>query len=154
MTAVAVSEKIQTLAPDLTRTYPRSPRETLGGYIIAARALDKCRAYLNGTLGEYNFDCFLDNLFFGFAEIKADDFKNFVATGASDEEVGQWIQANAMPRERIEIVKWNNRLRYATINDLPDEVQLFMEDYIPRVIPPGKIVHHTFDVFDIEEKRI
>ena len=37
------------LAKDLTRTFPRSPRETLGGYVIAGRALDKCRAVLAET---------------------------------------------------------------------------------------------------------
>ena len=29
------------LAKDLTKDYPRSPRETLCGYVIAARTLDK-----------------------------------------------------------------------------------------------------------------
>jgi hypothetical protein len=35
----------------------------LGGYVIAARTLDKCRASLNDTLGEYKFDCTLDRRF-------------------------------------------------------------------------------------------
>ena len=47
-------------------SYPRSPRETLGHYVIAARTLDKCRAALAGTLGDYKFDCPLDNFFFDF----------------------------------------------------------------------------------------
>ncbi len=45
-------------------TFPRSPREKLGGYVIAARTLDKCRAAIAGTLGDYKFDCPLDNFFF------------------------------------------------------------------------------------------
>lgn len=36
------SDKLRLLARDLTREFPRSPRETLGGYVIAARAVDKC----------------------------------------------------------------------------------------------------------------
>jgi hypothetical protein len=36
-------------AKDLTKEYPRSPRDTLAGYVIAARMLDKCRAVLAGT---------------------------------------------------------------------------------------------------------
>jgi len=43
-------------AKDLTKEYPRSPRETLAGYLIAARTLDKCRAVLAGTAGEYHFN--------------------------------------------------------------------------------------------------
>jgi hypothetical protein len=43
-------EKVRLLARDLRdgKQYPRSPRETLGGYVLAARAVDKCRAVLVG----------------------------------------------------------------------------------------------------------
>jgi hypothetical protein len=37
----------------MAKEYPRSPRETLGGYVLAARAVDKCRAVLAGRQGEY-----------------------------------------------------------------------------------------------------
>ena len=79
---------INTLAPDLANgEFPRSPRESLAGYVVAARTLDKCRAVIAGKNGEYHFDCPLDNLFLSFAGITADDFKAFVATGADDEAV-------------------------------------------------------------------
>src|SRR6187402_3018309 len=48
-------ERLQSLARDLRKTPPRSPRETLGGFVIAARMLDKARADLLGIHGEYNF---------------------------------------------------------------------------------------------------
>ena len=48
-------EKLQSLARDLRKTPPRSPREPLGGFVIAARMLDKARADLLGINGEYNF---------------------------------------------------------------------------------------------------
>jgi len=31
------NEKLKLIAKDLTKDYPRSPRETLAGYVIAAR---------------------------------------------------------------------------------------------------------------------
>jgi hypothetical protein len=147
---------VRDLAKNLAKDYPRSPRETLGGYVIAARTLDKCRATLAGTPGEYHFDCPLDNFFFAFAEISANDFKNFVATGASDEEVGQWIEQKAKQRPRIELVRWNNEWRYKRLLEMPDAVQEFMEDYIPLFVPAG-IRHHVdyfFDIYDAEERRI
>ncbi len=49
------NEKLKLIAKDLTKDYPRSPRETLAGYVIAARMLDKCRAVIAGTAGEYRF---------------------------------------------------------------------------------------------------
>jgi hypothetical protein len=142
-------------APDLTMSFPRSPHAMLGGYVLAGRALDKCRAELNKTVGEYHFDCPLDNIFFGFAELKGSDFREFVATGADDVAVGKWIEEYAKKRPRIEIIKWNNDLRYKRISELPDGMQEFMEDYIPKNVP-GAVIHHIryfFDIFDAEEKR-
>jgi hypothetical protein len=42
-------------APNLTQRPPRSPRVRLGGYVLLARLLDKGRAELAGTAGEYKF---------------------------------------------------------------------------------------------------
>jgi hypothetical protein len=36
-------DKVSQLARDLRKTPARSPRETLGGFVIAARMLDKAR---------------------------------------------------------------------------------------------------------------
>lgn len=154
MTTATVSEKLKTLAKDLTREFPRSPRETLGGYVLAARMLDKCRAVINGTNGEYHFNCPLDKRILDFTGINAEEFKAFVATGASDEEVGEWIKSHAKQKERTDIVLWNNQLRDVRLSDLPPEVQIFMEDYIAQYVPKGKIVYHWFDVYDYEEKRL
>src|SRR5207245_6686920 len=67
------SAKTETLkAKDLTHEFPRSPRETLAGYVLAARMLDKCRAAIAGTMGEYHFDCPLGRFFFEFAGIIAE----------------------------------------------------------------------------------
>lgn len=146
---------LKSLAPDLANgAFPRSPRVSLGGYVVAARTLDKCRAVLAGTSGEYHFDCPLDNFFLNFAGITAEDFKAFVATGADDEAVGAWIEKNAKPRERREIIQWNNDMRGKRIGEMPIELQEFLEGYIPEFIPSNKIVYCWFDVYDIEEGRI
>jgi len=136
--------------------FPRSPRETLAGYVIAARTLDKCRAALAGTPGEYHFDCPLDNFFFSFTEISGDEFKNCVASGASDEEVAKWIEHKVKQRPRVQIIKWNNDWRYKRLSEMPDPIQEFMEEYVPQFVPP-ELRHHIdyfFDIYDAEEKRI
>lgn len=139
---------------DLNKQFPRSPRETLAGYVIAGRTLDKCRAAIAGSLGDYHFDCPLDNIFFDFTGITANDFRAKVATGSSDDEIAIWIQENSTITNRREVIQWNNDLRYKRINEMPIELQEFLEGYIPEFIPAGKIVHYWFDVYDIEEHRI
>ena len=147
-------EKLALLARDLTREFPRSPRETLAGYVILARMLDKCRAVLAGKNGDYHFDCPLDNRFLDFAEIKADDFKAFVATGADDGAVGAWIEERAKERPRIEVIKWNNQMCELKISDLPEAAQEFLEGYVPQFVPRNRPVYCWFDVYDLEEQRI
>lgn len=139
---------------DLNKEFPRSPRATLGGYVIAGRTLDKCRAVIAGTAGEYHFDCPLDQLFLTFAGITAEDFKAFVATGADDAAVAEWIQTNATAHTQEELVQWNNDLRYKRISEMPIELQVFLEGYTAEFIPADKIIHYWFDVYDIEEQRI
>ena len=143
-----------TNAPDLSKQFPRSPRVVLGGHIIAARTLDKCRAVIAGSNGEYHYDCPLDNFFFDFTGISGDDFKAFVETGADDDAVGKWIEENSKDNSKEEVILWNNSLRYKRISEMPEELQVFIEGYIAEFIPEDKIVYHWFDIYDIEEGRI
>ncbi len=149
-----MSDKLKLLAKDLTREFPRSPREMLAGYVLAARALDKCRSVIAGIGGEYHSDCPVDQIFLKFAEIEYSRFREFIATGATDAEVADWIAQNAKQRPRIEIIRWNNDLRSKRIADLPDELQEYMEDYIPKFVPKNRPVYVFFDVYDLEEQRI
>ncbi len=145
---------LEELALDLSENFPRSPRAVLGGYVVAGRTLDKCRAALAGTNGEYHFDCPLDNFFFDFAGITAEAFKTFVASGADDEAVAAWIQKQAKQGDEKEVIQWNNDMRGKRLCEMPIELQQFLEGYIPKYIPEGKIVYVWFDVYDIEEGRI
>ena len=147
-------EKLSPLARDLNIEFPRSPREKIADYVFAARALDKCRAYLAGTLGDYEFNCKLDRRFFDFTTLNAIEFMEFVATGADDEEVARWVTEHALSRDRSEIVQWNNQMRELRISELPVESQIYLEDYIPEYIPSNKSVVTLFDLFDVEEGRI
>ena len=88
-------EKVKTLARDLRSEKPRPARQELGGFPLAARCLDKCRASLLGWEGDYTFGCPMDQEFLQEAEIDKNEFRDFVATGATDEEVAAWIEEHA-----------------------------------------------------------
>jgi hypothetical protein len=97
---------MNTKGKDLTKEPPRSPKVRVGGYAILGRTIDKCRALLWGNLGEYHFDCPLDNMLFGFKGIKGHDFKAFVETGASDDDIevdrSQWYFQKRRRKARLE----------------------------------------------------
>jgi hypothetical protein len=97
-----------TKAIDLTQRPPRSARVRLGGYVILPRLLDKCRAELAGTNGDYHYACPLDQRFFEFTGIDATALRAEVAKGAGDGAILQWIQTHARrPREEHEILQWS-----------------------------------------------
>jgi len=149
------NDKLQALAQDLRQSPPPSPHEKLGGYVIAARSLVKCRAFLLGINGEYNFHpCGLSAFLWKFTGITPDQFKEFVATGASDAEVAAWLQEHSQVKDAVAIRKWNWELKCKLIGDLPDSYREYYETYIPQFCPQPNQVRFFFDVYDAEEGRV
>ena len=94
--------------PDLTQRPPRSARVRLGGFVILARILDKCRATLAGKNGEYSYACPLDPRFFAFTGIDPEALKAEVAKDLGDGALLAWIQASApLQRADHEIESWS-----------------------------------------------
>ena len=91
-------DRVKSMAKDLRQEEPRSPAEQMAGFELAARALDKCRATLAGCQGDFQFGCPMDQMFFQEAGIRQKDFETFVATGASDQEVEDWIEEKTRRR--------------------------------------------------------
>lgn len=140
--------KIQ--APDLTQRPPRSPRVRLGGYAILPRMLDKCRASIAGTVGEFHFNCPLDQRFFSFAGIDAMKLKKEAAKGRSDSEMLEWIQAHAKPkRSPEEIAAWAAAQDQRTATDL--ESRKFFNEYHAKLAPKRTDVATWFDILDIDD---
>ena len=144
------------LALDLTQDYPRSPRALFAGYVIAGRILDKCHAMLNGTAGEYEYNYGMDRVFLEFVGIDAEAFKNFVATGATDEEVAEWIKSKAKAHSPGEIAAWNFTLKGRRISELPPDRQAWVQEYLLANVRPEvqERVIFNFDLLDAEEGRL
>src|SRR5687767_12011390 len=143
------AEKLKPLARDLRKTPPRSPRQTLGGFVIAARMLDKARADLLAINGEYNYyPCGLGAYFWKFTGLDAAKFKDFVATGATDEEVDRWLRDNATQKDPKAIIKWNNEMIGLRLCDLNQASQEYLETYIPQSCPPPRQVKFFLDGYD------
>lgn len=147
-------DKVRKLAMDLRSEYPRSPREKLGGYVIAARSVDKCRASLLGLAGEYSYwPCSLASQWFAFTGITPEQLRDVVATGASDEEIAAWIAGVSKVKSADDILTWNNRMRDTRLSEMSLQAQQYLEEYIPKFVPKHRPVYVWFDVYDLEEKR-
>lgn len=104
---------------DLTQEPPHSPRDRFGGFVILARTVDKCRASIAGKLGEYHYDCPLDNQLFGFKGINGDQFKECVGSAQSYEDVADWLQNAGTPKTAEEIKRWSDARETVKVKDLP-----------------------------------
>jgi hypothetical protein len=104
------AKDLSTQAKNLTREAPRSPKVILGGFVILARAIDKCRAVLAGTEGGYEFNCELDNFLFRFKGILGKDLKKYIAQGHTDDEIVTWVVSQGTKRSQTEIDAWSTMM--------------------------------------------
>ena len=136
---------------DLTKEAPRSPKTRLGDYVILARTLDKCRALLWGNIGEYHFDCPLDNMLFGPMNVKGDDFKAEVEKGASDEEMVQWMMANGSMKSPDEIRAWSDQMMTVNPYENPEKRDWFVEQVSVYKLDPKTTT--LFDWLDVDDRE-
>jgi hypothetical protein len=138
-------------APNLRTGFPRSPNTLVGDYVLLGRILDKCRAVLAGTNGEYKFNCPLDQRFFVFTGIDAQIFQAQVASGQTDAEMSAWVIANSQVTDRDTILAWNYTQRWAG-PDTPDRMAYF-ETLRQEVAPDKPYLQSWFQLLDAEEGR-
>jgi hypothetical protein len=139
-------------APDLRTGYPCSPNVSLGLFVILPRIIDKCRALVAGTVGEYNYNCPLDRRFFDFAEVDAEVFKEQVASGKNDEELLAWIKGNSKTWSDEQIRAWSYRMRW--MRPETDEMKAYFEGLRESIAPENYAVETWFQLLDVDEKRI
>jgi Domain of unknown function (DUF5069) len=135
---------------DLTKEAPRSPKTRLGAYVILGRTLDKCRALLWGDIGEYHFDCPLDNMLFGWKGIVGDDFKAEVEKGASDEEMIKWVDDHGDKKSPEEVKAWADEMMATNPYDNPEKREWFEEQVKPHNLDASKTT--LFDWLDVDDK--
>ena len=135
---------------DLTKEPPRSPRVRIGGYAILARTYDKCRALLGGNIGEYHFDCPLDNMLFGFKGVKGDDFKAEVEKGVSVEEMARWLDSHGEKKTPEEVKAWSDEIEKTNPYDNPEKRDWFVKQVSVHNLDPEKTT--LFDWLEVDDK--
>ena len=139
-------------AKDLAIQAPRSPYELIDGFAILARTIDKCRAYIAGTTGEYHFDCPLDKVLFGFKGINSEEFKAFIGTGASDEEISKWLSGHGISKTPEEVKSWSDLFRsdFSYSTD-PNKSEWFKGECEKLVLDYTKTT--LFDYLEVDDKQ-
>ena len=138
------------LNADLTQRPPRSPRVRLGGFAVLPRVLDKCRAVIAGKLGDYKFNCPLDQRFFEFAGLNAEAFKSQVAAGKSDGEMLDWVASTSSTKpQAAEIASWSANQEQRAPGDL--DSREYFNDVHKQVAPLRADIATWFDLLDVDD---
>jgi hypothetical protein len=136
---------------DLRKGFPRSMREKLAGYTHLARMIDKCRAVLSGTQGEYIYPCPMDERLMEFAGITSDQFTAAVKSNPTDREVVAWFKQVAKPHDAAELEDWNQKLLQRGPSS-PESAVRFKK-YLEAVDPARTDITAWSDLQDLEEGR-
>ena len=135
---------------DLTKQAPHSPRERLAGFAIASRTADKCRASVAGKLGEYHYDCPLDNMLFTFKGINGMQFKAAVQAAKTYDDVGVWLQANGTAKTPAEIKAWSDEMEAGSPMKNPERRANFIENCTKLGLKPETST--TFDWLEADDR--
>jgi hypothetical protein len=127
-----------TTAKDLSKEAPRSPRIRIGDYALMARMIDKGRATINGTVGEYHFACPLDQNLFEFKGVVADDVKGVLESGASDDEVLAWFNQHGATKSPVEVKAWSEGVESVRPYENPDKREWFTGECANLGLDPAK----------------
>ncbi len=135
---------------DLTKKAPHSPRERTAGFAIASRTVDKCRASLAGKLGEYHYDCPLDNMLFSFKGIDGGQFKIAVQAAKNYEDIGTWLLANGTKKTSAEIKTWSDEVEAGSPMKNPEKRAGFIKNCTQLGLNPEK--SSTFDWLEADDR--
>lgn len=132
---------------DLTNEFPRSPYDMLAGMVMLPRTLDKCKAFIADTLGEYHYGCPLDQGLFDFLGISKDDFAEKVKELETDEKIAEW--AESFNKSQEEKTEFNNKMRHSKPDD--EDGKKWIESEKEKL---GRDDYFSyFDNIDADEKR-
>ena len=137
-------------APDLSKHPPRSPRTRLGGFCHLPRMIDKARAVVAGTNGDYHYNCPFDQRFFAFTGLDHEKFLAEVKAGKTDSELLAYVVAQMNPvRQPSEIAAWS-----AWFEQLPPtktDSRAFFNDVHAKNAPQREDIASWFDWVELDD---
>ncbi len=136
--------------------YPRSPRETMCGWMHLPRFVDKIRLHLAGKLhADYqpNFCKGFDGLWLETAGVEAKQFIEVVRNSVTDGEVCDWVLKNVKKDDSVKAAHRARMLSYPKPGDAAMEARLKLRKEEAGLAHRDDI-RGFVDFIDADEKRI
>ncbi len=135
---------------DLTKTTPRSVRETMLGIVQLARATDKAKALAHGNIGEYKYDCPMDEGLFEYLGMDPKAFLEVVKNAKSDYEIEAYAKTFVAKKDPRNIEAFNKKWLSAVPTG--ESLKHFYE-LRTKIAPSRTDVVSWSDLLDLEEGR-
>jgi hypothetical protein len=138
---------------DLTKNFPRSVKDTsLEGIVMLARTTDKARAHAADTVGEYHFNCGMDQKVLAFVGIDHETFEKLAAAN-DDRKLAEVLRTKYLNKKSAqEIASFN--ADYLTLSPEPDsDSQKYFIDLRNKIAPDRNDVTTWPDLLDLDEHR-
>jgi len=136
--------------------YPRSPRETMAGWMHLPRYIDKIRLHVAGKLHpdyQPNFGKGFDGLWLELAGVNEKDFIEVVRNSVTDGQVCDWVLKNVKKPDSVKAQQRDRMLNY------PRKDEVAMQDRLKMRKEQSGLSHRDdlqcfVDYIDADEKRI
>jgi len=137
-------------APNLTLHPPRSPRTRLGGYVHLPRLIDKARAVVAGTNGDFHYNCPIDQRFLAYTGLNPDALFAEIKAGKSDSEILAYVTANSQPkRHAAEIAAWS--AWFEQLTPTPPDTRAFFNDVHRKNAAQREDIGTWFDWLELDD---
>jgi hypothetical protein len=136
--------------------YPRSPRETMCGWMHLPRLIDKIRLHLAGKLHpdyQANFKKGFDGLWLEMAGVDGEEFVELVRGSITDGEVCDWVLKNVRKPESVKTAHRERMLNYPKKDDAEMQARLKMRKE-QAGLSHREDLQNFVDFIDADEKRI
>ena len=136
--------------------YPRSPRETMCGWMHLPRFIDKIRLHLAGKLHpdyQGNFCKGFDQLWLELAGVDSKEFIEVVRKSVTDGEVCDWVLHHVKKPDSVKAEQRERMLNYPRKDDAALQERLKMRKQQSNLTHRDDIQCFV-DYIDADEKRI
>jgi hypothetical protein len=135
---------------DLTKTAPRSVSTTMLGVVQLARTTDKAKAVAHGHIGDYKYDCPMDQGLFEFLGMDPKVFLNIVRDAKSDSEIQAYAETFVAKKDPRSLEAFNKKW----LSTVPTGESLkHFQELRMKIAPSRTDIVSWSDLLDLEEGR-
>ncbi|MGA9946417.1 MAG: DUF5069 domain-containing protein [Candidatus Cybelea sp.] len=135
---------------DLTKEYPRSVRQQWQGVVQLGRAIDKGKATAHGNVGEYHYNCPMDQAVFAFLGMDHERLLDVIRNANNDTEIETFTRPFVAAKSPEEIEQWNHEWLLHEPEGASRDAFLNLRG---QIAPERTDVMTWPDLLDLDEKR-